>query len=142
MSLLKKLRGAVGLAVTWGALWAAIFAAIVTVVGFIDPDSIDPGEVPVRVAMIGAVYGLVSGAVVALLFAVAERRKTIRDLSLGRAALWGAIGTAVFPLFTQVSDSMVLILCPIGAALAAGSVAIAKRAELAAPPDAARLPGT
>ena len=142
MNLLRKLRGAIGLATTWGVAWAAIFAAIVTVVGFLDPNSIDPGEGPVRVAMIGAVYGLVSGAVVAVLFAVAERRKTLRDLSLGRAALWGAIGTAVFPLLTQVSDGMVLILCPIGAALAAGSVAIARRGELAAQPDPARLPGT
>jgi hypothetical protein len=72
--------------------------------------------------------------------AVADGRKILRNLSVGRAALWGAVGTALFPLLTQVSNSMLVFACPIGALLAAGSVAIAKRAELRASSEAVKLP--
>jgi hypothetical protein len=136
---LRKVRGALGIAVTWGTVWAAIFAALGLTIGLIDPDSIDPGEGPVRVAWIGAIYGVVSGAVFAVLLALAEGRKSIRDLSLGRAALWGMLGTAAFPLLTPVDNSMLLIVCPVGAALAAASIAVAKRAELTAFPEQPKL---
>ena len=136
---LRKCRGALGVAVTWGAVWAAIFAALGLTIGLLDPDSIDPGEGPVRVAWIGAIYGVVSGATFAVLLALGEGRKAIRDLSLGRAALWGMLGTAAFPLFTPVDNSMLIILCPVGAALAAASVAVAKRAELNASPEQPKL---
>ena len=133
----KVQRG--GIAVTWGTVWAAIFAALGLTIGLLEPDSIDPGEGPLRVAWIGAVYGVVSGAVFAVLLALAEEWKAIRDLSLSRAALWGIIGTAAFPLLTPVDNSMVVFLCPVGAALAAASVAVAKRAELHASPEQPKL---
>ena len=135
---LRKCRGALGIALTWGAVWAAVFAAVALIIGVLDPDSIDPGEDPVRVGLIGGFYGLVTGAAFSLLLSLAEGRKVIRNLSLGRAALWGAIAAAAFPLLTAVNNSMVFILCPIGAALAAGSVAIAKKAELHASAAQAR----
>lgn len=127
---LRRCRGAVGISIAWGTVWAAIFAALTVVIGIVDPDSIDPGETVARIAWIGGVFGLVSGAVFSLLLSLAERRKAIRDLSLSRAALWGVVGTAAFPLLTGVADSMVFLVCPIGAALAVASVAVAKRAEL------------
>ena len=136
---LRKCRGALGVAVTWGAVWAAIFAALGLTIGLLEPDSIGPGEGSVRVAWIRAIYGLVSGATLAVLLALADGRKAIRDLSLGRAALWGMLGTAAFPLFTPVDNSMLIILCPVGAALAAASVAVAKRAELNASPEQPKL---
>lgn len=137
---LRRLRGALGITLTWGVVWAAVFAAIGVVVGIVDPDSIDPGEDPLRIGLIGGFYGLVSGAAFSALLSLAEGRKVIRSLSLGRAALWGAIATAAFPLLTPVNNSMLIFLCPIGAALAAGSVAIAKRAELHARGEHAQLP--
>jgi len=72
--------------------------------------------------------------------ALTDRRKVLSKLSVGRVALWGAIGTAAFPLLTAVNNSMLIILCPIGAALAAGSVAIAKGAELRASKELPQLP--
>jgi len=73
---LRRCRGTLGIGVTWGAVWAAIFAALVLIVGLVDPDSIDPGEGPIRVAGIGAVFGFVSGAGFGLLLSWrrAERR--------------------------------------------------------------------
>jgi hypothetical protein len=122
-------------------VWAAIFTALVLIAGLVDPDSIDPGDGPlIRVAGIGAVFGLVSGVGFGLLLSLAEGREAIRDLSLSRAALWGMLGTAAYPLLTPVDDGMLLIVCPIGAALAAASVAVAKRAELGASPEQPQLP--
>jgi hypothetical protein len=112
---------------TWSVAWAAIFALLAVVVGVVDPDSIDPGEGPLRVAGIGAVFGFLSGAGFGLLLSMAEGRKMLRGLSVWRAALWGALGTAAFPLLTSVDNRMLYLVCPIGAALAASWVAIAKR---------------
>lgn len=137
---LRKCRGALGLGVTWGVAWAAIFTAIAVVIGIFDPDSIDPGEGPLQIGVIGAIFGFVSGIAFGATLALADGRKVLSKLSVGRAALWGAIGTAAFPLLTPVSNSMLIILCPIGAALAAGSVAIAKRAELRAADELRQLP--
>ncbi|MDQ5858051.1 MAG: hypothetical protein M3542_07230 [Acidobacteriota bacterium] len=41
---------AIGL--TWGALWAAVFGALSIATALVDPDSIDPGEGPIRVGTI------------------------------------------------------------------------------------------
>ena len=137
---LTRLRGALGVSATWGAVWAAIFAALTVVVGVLDPDSIDPGETTLRIAAIGAVYGAVSGGAFSGLLSLTERGRTLRDLSLGRAAVLGAVASAAFPLLTEVHDSMVILVCPIGAAIATASVAAAKRAELRAAADQATLP--
>jgi hypothetical protein len=137
---LRKCRGALGLGLLSAGAWAIIFALIAVVIGIFDPDSIDQGEGPLHVAPIGALFGFVSGIVFALLLAVGEGRKTLRDLSIARAALWGMLGTAAYPLLTPVGDEAVLIFGPIGAALAAACVAVAKRAELGASPEQPKLP--
>jgi hypothetical protein len=136
---LRKLRGALGIGVTWAIVWAAIFATLSLVVGVIDPDSIDQGEGPLNLGLIGGTFGFISGVAFGVTLALADGRKLLRNLSVGRAALWGAVGTALFPLLTTVSNSMLVFVCPIGALLAAGSVAIAKRAELRASTDTLKL---
>ncbi len=137
---LRKCRGALGVTLTWGAAWGAIFAAISLAIGVLDPSLIDPGEHLPRVIARGAILGFVSGAGFGILFALMERGKQIRDLSLARAALWGALATAVYPLLTWADDRMLVLLCPIGAALAAASIALVKRTALRPPPDLPRLP--
>jgi hypothetical protein len=74
----------------------------------VDPGTIDPGEGPSVIIGTGATLGRVSGAVFGGLL----------------------VATAVFPLLTPADNSMLLFLCPMGAALAAGSIAVAKRAFL------------
>jgi hypothetical protein len=140
MTSLRWWRGFLGTGLTWGVMWGAVFATIGLIVGIVDPDSIDPGEGPGRIAAIGALYGLVSGAVFSLILSIAERRRAIGELSLARTAVWGAVAAAVFPLLTPAANSMLVFLCPIGAALAAGSVTLAKRAVLRAPVEQPKLP--
>jgi hypothetical protein len=137
--ILRKLRGMVGVAATWGLAWGAIFATIGLVIWVFDPDSIGPGDDPLLVVRIGATYGLITGASFGVLLGLAERNRSIADLSLARVALWGAVAASVFPLVSPANNAMLVFLCPIGAGLAAGSIALAKRAERAALPPAPLL---
>ncbi len=136
----KKLRGALGIGITWGAVWGAVFVGLGLIAGLVGGSDMDPAEAPFIMARAGAVFGFVSGLGFGALLAAAEGRKTIRNLSLSRAALWGVMGTALIPLLTPVADSMLFIVCPIGAGLAAASVAIARRAELNGAPEHRELP--
>lgn len=131
---LRKLRGAMGIGLTWGALWAAVFAAISIIVGVVKPEIIDQGEGPIRVGAIGGGIGLVSGVAFGIVLSFAESGKAIRDIALGRAAIWGILASAIFPLLTGRQDQ-VFVLCPIGAVVAVAAVVIARTAE---PPGPAR----
>lgn len=138
--LLRKLRGVIGTGLAWGTAWATIMAMAGVVVGVLRPEEIDPGEGPVLVGAIMGMVGFVSGVAFGTLLSLAERRKTLLDLSPGRAAMWGILASAAFPLLTGRADA-VLVVCPLGAACAAASVAIARRAELRDPGRPA-LPGS
>jgi hypothetical protein len=130
--LLRKLRGVIGTGLAWGTAWATIMAFAGVVVGVLRPEEIDPGEGPIVVGTIMGMVGFISGVAFGALLSFAERRKTILELSPGRAAMWGILASAVLPLLTGRADA-VFVLCPLGAACAAASVAIARRAELRSP---------
>ncbi len=83
--------------------------------------------------------GLISGCLSALVLAAAERHKTLGDLSLWRTAHWGALSAGVWPFITPGNNMMVVILAPFGAACAAGTLAIARRAALPAPGELPQL---
>jgi hypothetical protein len=128
-ALLLKLRGVVGVGVTWGAIWAALGALLGVVLGAIRPQDVDLGETPVRIAVILGIAGSISGTAFALMVSLLERGRTLLDVSLARVAVWGAAGAAVVPLLTSVHDSQILWTCPLGAALATTSFAIARGVE-------------
>jgi hypothetical protein len=120
----------IGVGLTWGAVWAVIGAVTGVIASIVAPEVIDPGETPGRIALVLCTAGFISASGFALVLATLERGRSLSDLSLVRVALWGAAGSAVIPLLTAVADSMVVFTCPLGAVLAAGSVAIARRTEL------------
>ena len=130
--LLRKLRGVIGTGLAWGTAWATIMAMIGVVVGVLRPEEIDAGEGPLVVGAIMGMAGFVSGVAFGALLSFAERRETILALSLGRAVMWGILASAAFPLLTGRADA-VFVLCPLGAACAAASVALARKAELRNP---------
>jgi hypothetical protein len=115
----------VGVGLAFGVLWAAFFLALVTVLWIIRPSGYDRGDEWILV-LLGA-FSLVSGLTFGALLALAEAGKAILDLERGRAALWGLLGSAVFPLLAGKPDQ-VLVFSPIGAAAAAAWIAIARRA--------------
>lgn len=138
-SLLRKLRGMLGMGITWSVGWAMVMFIIGTIIGVVDPDSIDPGEEPWRMAGMIAFVGFLSGTAFAAIFASAERRRKIRELSVLRSAFWGALGGAVLPLLTSMNDSVLANTMPLGALFAATTVAIARRAALREPEELERL---
>jgi hypothetical protein len=130
----RRLRGVLGIGLAWGLIWAAIFATLSAVVGAVRPQVIDAGEGPLDVWPVGAMVGLVSGIAFGILLGLAENHRAIPAIPPGRAALWGIVGSAVFPLLTGRPDQ-VFVLCPIGAVLALASILIARKA---APRDPGR----
>ena len=127
---LRRLRGVIGLSLTWGAVWATLFVTIFLVIAALDPRSIDQGETLSLGAVIGAAYGFVTGVSFSTLLLIAERGRKLRDIPLTRVALWGAIAAAVMPLVSIPADNrMIYFMSPIGAALAVGMMALARRAE-------------
>lgn len=125
---LRKWRGVLGLGVTWGGLWAAIFAVIAIVIGTFRPEDVDPGEGPIRAGAILGGVGFLSGIAFGILLSFAESRRPLRDITLSRAAIWGALASAVFPLLTGRQEE-VFVLCPLGGIVAAALVALTRKAE-------------
>lgn len=128
--LLRKLRGALGIGVTWGVSWALLGALLGILVGIVRPSDIDPGEGPATIARVLGFVGLISGIGFATLLSLTESRKSIRELSLVRAALWGFLGAAAIPALTGADASMGLISGGLGALFAAGSIATARHRVL------------
>lgn len=141
-NLLRRLRGLLGVGITWGAAWSGIGAVIGAVVGIVWPDVWAFGNPVLDWAVGMGLYGLVSGAGFAGLLSLGEGRKTLRQLSLGRVAIWGVLGSALVPLgfgavgafvanttWLDILQAMV-VTGGLGGVFAPGTVALAKRAEL------------
>ncbi len=142
---LRRLRGLLGVGATWGTLWGVIGAGIGFLLGIANP-SLWTLENPVAVWGVGmAAYGFVSGLGFGTLLSLIEGRKVLRDLSLKRVALLGLLGSAAVPLLfmgffeagTTLADVVgaMGVTAMLGGTFAPGAVAIARRAELAAPDD-------
>jgi len=149
--LLQKLRGLMGVGITWGTLWAGIGAGIGVVIGIVHPELWQWRNPVFEWALGMGLYGLVSGVGFGTLLTIREGRKTLFDLSLRRTAMWGLLGAAVVPpLFgalgmfevgTTLADVLGAIAVTgfLGGTFAPASVAIARRAELGASETRDRL---
>jgi len=123
----RWLRGAVSIGLTWAGLWVLIGIVIFAVIRIVHPEDIGPGEGLGTALPILGLVGFLSGLGFAGLFSLGERRRTLRQLSLGRVALWGLLGSAAIPLFMGTDGSMGWVTGLLGATFAAGSVALARR---------------
>ena len=110
-----------GIGLAWGVLWVAILAVLFGVARLVPG-----GKGPIDVWPTGAIVGFVSGVVFGALLAWGERGKSVSNISLGRAALWGALASGMVPLLTWQAQHT-LVACPIGALLAMASLALAQR---------------
>ncbi len=141
-AILRKVRGLLGFGATWGTLWAGIGAGVGAVLGMISPELYAWGNPVIEWAVGFGVYGLVSGVGFASFLSLGEGRKTLGDLSLGRVALWGVLGSAAVPLlFTGFFDAgvgvvdileTIALTGVLGGTFAPGSVVLARRAALQA----------
>lgn len=139
----RRIRGTIGMGLTWGLAWFGAGVVLLLVVGF------GAADVPFPLGF-GAL-GFLAGATFSGILGIVERRRSFDQMSLPRFAAWGAVGglllSAVFILASDVGVDNLLVLGPVfalaSAASAAGSLALARRAgegeSLDAAPEAAGL---
>ena len=140
----RKLRGLLGVGLTWGALWSVIGAGVGLVLGAVAPEVWDWTDRVFEWTVGMGLYGLVFGVGFGSLLALREGRSTIFDVSLRRAAIWGTLGAAAVPLLfgalrafevgTTTAEVLgaILVTGLLGGTFASASIAIARRAELRA----------
>jgi hypothetical protein len=82
---LRRIRGAIGIGITWAVVWAPVAVFVGTQI--IDPDnSMDEMWV-----MAGALPGFFSGVIFSIVVGIAARRQRLDELTIPRVAGWGAI---------------------------------------------------
>ena len=143
-SFFRRLRGLLGVGLTWGALWSVIGGGVGLVLAVVAPDVGGWTNRVFEWALGMGLYGLVSGVGFGSLLALREGRKTILDISLRRAAIWGVVGSAAVPLLfgalgtfefgTTTAEVLgaILVTGVLGGSCAPAAIAIARRAELRA----------
>lgn len=124
----RRVRGVILISLMWAPVWALMLGALVQALELL----IGPNNEPSLAFMmwIAGQVGLVSGACFGVLMAVGENGKPVGGLSLLRAAMWGSVSSAVFPVVTGRADQM-FWTCTFGVIVAVGLVALARRAARA-----------
>ncbi len=142
--LVRRVRGLLGVGLTWGALWSAIGAGIGLVIGVFAPDVWGLTDRVFAWTIGMGLYGLVSGVGFGSVLSLREGQKTIFEVSLRRAASWGVLGSAAVPLLfgalgtfevgTTTAEVLgaILVTGILGGTFAPGAIAIARKAELRA----------
>lgn len=120
----EHLRRVACIGLVWAVVWAAIAMMVGTVIGFIDPNDIGPGDAPIALAPMIGFVGLIGGIVFAIILAIAERRRTTPELPLIQVAMWGVLVSAMIPFVMGMGIPEVFVTAPVGALSAMGSVAL------------------
>jgi hypothetical protein len=134
---LRRIRGAIGMGLTWAAAWFGAGIALLLVVGF--------GAADVPFPLFFALLGFLAGVTFSGFLGVFAGRRRFDQMSIPRFAVWGGAGGLVVSVALALATGLggeLLIVGPIlalsGAACAAGSLALARKAEdpelLDAPP--------
>ena len=151
--MLRKLRGLLGVGVTWGAVWGVIGGVIGVVVGMVSPDAWTWSNPILDWAVGMGLYGFVSGVGFGKILALAEGRRRLDELSLRRIAVWGVLGSAAVPLLFAAAGMFgagttwmeivgaMGVTAFLGGVSAPGAVAVARRAELGEGDDRDLLTG-
>ncbi len=128
-SWLRRIRGAIGMGLTWAVAWFLAGVILLLIVGVGAADV----PFPLGFGLLGFLAGITFSGVLGLV----EGRRRFDQMSLPRFALWGGVGGLVFSgLFVgaaALGAGALLVLAPVfavaGASCAAGSLALARMAE-------------
>ena len=118
---LKRLRGALGIGLTWAAIWFAVG----TIVGLVLFGRTVNVELFVN-ARAYAYMGFVGGAIFSTALGIAEGRRTFDEMSLRSFAVLGAVGGL---FVSMLLGAGFVVFALLGAGSAAGSLAVARRAD-------------
>ena len=137
---LRRIRGAIGVGLTWAAAWFGAGLVLLFVVGF--------GAADVPFPLFFGLLGFLAGVAFSGILGVLAGRRRFDEMSLPRFAGWGALGGLLISGVLVVAAGPTgefLVLGPVfalaGAISAAGTLALARRSEARALPDtSAELP--
>lgn len=135
---LRRVRGAVGLGLTWATGWMAGGAITGWLTGFFLGFSLM--GITINYAVMFGALGFLSGVVFSTVLSITEGRRRFDELSLPRFMTWGALGglslgglavaiSLVGLSFSSLGAAVIGALTLLGAGSAAGTLAIARAAE-------------
>ncbi|HSW31971.1 MAG TPA: hypothetical protein VLH75_20975 [Longimicrobiales bacterium] len=130
---LRRIRGAIGMGLTWAFAWFAAGMVLLLIVG------IDAADVPFPLFF--GLLGFLAGVTFSGILGLVEGRRRFDEMSLPRFAAWGGLGgfllSSLFVLATGLEGGAFLGLGAVfglaGAGCAAGSLALARVADGRAP---------
>ena len=132
---LKRLRGLIGVGLTWAVGWMGLVGLVVFPVLALlgNPIFSDFGLYLKNVFIVGQL-GFIAGGSFGLVLTALERRKKLENLSFTRIALWGGIGGLVLAAISgpTVGGSFlgpIVVFTLLGIGSATGSLALAKKAH-------------
>ena len=135
---LQRIRGAVGIGLTWAAAWAPVGAITGLLAGMVFGFPL--GVVTVNYAVMFGVLGFIGGTIFSSVLSLAEGGRSFDQLSLPRFVVWGGLGGLLLgglavsaellgagptTLGAVIAGAATLL----GAGSAAGTLAIAKAAR-------------
>jgi FtsH-binding integral membrane protein len=131
---MRRIRGTIGMSITWAAAWAAAGSVPRWLFGF-NTDAPFP--------IIFGVLGFIAGVIFSGLLMLTEGRRGFDEMKLSRFAAWGAVGgfllSAVFTRAASLGWADALVIAPTfavaGAICGSGSLALARRAGMRELPD-------
>lgn len=140
---LERIRGAIGIGLTWAAGWAPIGAVTGWVTGVVLGFPL--GVVTANYAVMFGVLGFVGGTIFSTVLSIAEGRRRFSELSLPRFVGWGALGGLLLgglavaagllgPGLTVLDGVIAGTATLLGAGSAAGTLVIARKAQSRALP--------
>jgi len=132
------------MALTWAVIWAP-FGPLLGMI--VDPD----GTMDEPWIVVGALPGFLCGLIFSVVLGIAERRRSLHELSLARVAIWGAAGGLFLMvlntgllgtpntehLFWKARYIIIGGVTLLSAASAAGSLLLARMAKKRESPEAA-----
>jgi hypothetical protein len=146
-SLIRLVRAALVIGLVWSLAWLPIGIAVALSAASAPPQPGDLLHRPVEFRAfltVWTLWGGISGVGFALILSLRERRRTLKDLSPGRTAFWGALGAMSAPTSLTALDMLrgqatsplydwriplvsILASAALGAACAAGTLLVARR---------------
>ena len=132
--MLRRIRGAIGMGLTWAAAWGVAGMVPRWLFGF---------NTDVPFPIVFGALGFMAGIAFSVVLMVFEGRRNFDQMTLPRFAAWGGLSglllSAVFARLASLGASDVFVIAPTFvvacAACASGSLALAKRAKMRELPD-------
>ena len=136
---LQRIRGAIGIGITWAIGWAPVGAVTGLIAGVVF--SLPLGGIAANYAQLFGVLGFIGGTMFSTVLRIAEGRRRFDQLSLPRFAVWGAVGGLLLGTLavvagvvglggiTPLTVAVVSAAGLLGAGSATSSLALARKAD-------------